>query len=366
MKKTQKILLYSSIPVVFVLAMLAYNTLFKSESAKIPETSQKQETGQKGRGSRALPVSVHIAQMMSREEGFLRVGNLVANERVDIVSEQSGRVISINFKEGQFVKKGDVLVKLNDDELQVQLTRAEFQLALLEERLERQRILLEKDAVSREDYDQVLTEFNVLKQDIEHLKIRIEKMLVRAPFDGVVGFRDISLGAFLQPNAKITTLVDIASLIVEVAIPEKYVGDKLNGSALTFNVEGMIDNFKAQVYAIDPQIDVNTRTIMIRARHRNTNYRLRPGMSAKVMLSTGEGELNVYVPNQSVVPDVSGRSVWVVENGKAKLVPVQTGNRTADMLEVLSGIAKGDTVITTGLMQLREGIDVIPSVHQMF
>ena len=108
-----------------------------------------------------------------------------------MVNEQAGRVISINFKEGQFVKKGQLLVKLNDDDLQVQLKKAEYQHALLQQRLERQRILLEKDAVSREDYDKVLTEFNVLKQDIEQLKIRIDKMHITAPFDGVVGFRDV-------------------------------------------------------------------------------------------------------------------------------------------------------------------------------
>ena len=361
MKKTQKYLLYLSIPLFFALAMFAYNKLFRNKTPEITEGSAGRPAAQPGRGGRSLPVSVYIAEMMSKNEGFLRIGNLVANERVDIVSEQSGRVTSINFQEGQFVKKGDILVKLNDDELRVQLTRAEYQHTLLQERLERQRILLEKDAVSREDYDQVLTEYNVLKQDIEHLKIRIEKMLVRAPFDGVVGFRDISLGAFLQPNTKITTLVDIANLIVEVAIPEKYVADRLNGSTIIFNVEGMIDDFKAFVYATDPQIDITTRTILIRARYRNDKFRLRPGMSAKVMLSTGDREANVYVPNQSVVPDVNGRSVWLVKNGKALLIPVQTGNRTADMLEILSGVEKGDTVITTGLMQLREGMSVNPA-----
>lgn len=308
-----------------------------------------------------MPVSVHIAELMAREDGFLRIGNLIANEKVDIVSEQSGRVVSINFKEGQFVKKGTLLIKLNDSELQVQLKKAQYQYTLLEERLERQRILLEKDAVSREDYDKVLTEFNVLKQDIEQLKIWIEKMHIVAPFSGVVGFRDVSLGAFLQPNSKITSLVDVANLIVEVAIPEKYVLDKLYGATINFTVEGMIDNFSAVIYAVDPQVDINTRTIMVRAKYNNSRNLLRPGMSAKVMLNTGSGDINVYVPNQAVVPDVNGRSVWVYRSGKAKFVPVQTGNRTADMLEILSGVEKGDTIITTGLMQLREGISVSAS-----
>ena len=360
MKKREKYLLYISIPALFAISIFVFNTFFRNTN-RVPAGGSSVATAPRpGSGGRALPVSVYIAEYMEKEDGLLRIGNLVANERVDIVSEMSGRVTSINFEEGQFVRKGDILVKLNDDELRVQLTRAEYQYLLLEQRLERQRILLEKDAVSREDYDKVLTEYNVLKQDIEHLRIRIEKMLIRAPFDGVVGFRDISIGAFLQPNSKITTLVDIATLIVEVAIPEKYINDRLLGSTLIFNVEGMIDNFPAVVYAVDPQIDIATRTILLRARYSNRGYRIRPGMSARVMMTTSSGEPNIYVPNQAVVPDVSGRSVWLMKDGKAKSVRIQTGNRTADMLEVLSGLEKGDTVITTGLMQLREGIAVIP------
>lgn len=361
MNKTQKYLLYLSIPALFALAFFVYNSFLKEKKVVLASANRSLSSSPTGRQGRVLPVSVHIAELMAREDGFLRIGNLVANEKVEMVSEQSGRVVSINFKEGQFVKKGTLLIKLNDDELQVQLKKAQYQHTLLEERLERQRILLEKDAVSREDYDKVLTEFNVLKQDIEQLKIRIEKMHITAPFDGVIGFRDVSLGAFLQPNSRITTVVDIANLIVEVAIPEKYVMDKLYGTTINFTVEGMINNFSAVIYAVDPQVDVNTRTIMIRARHKNSNSLLKPGMSAKVMLNTGSGDVNVYVPNQAVVPDVSGRSVWLYKNGKAKFVPVQTGNRTADMLEILSGVERGDTIIITGLMQLREGISVSAS-----
>jgi len=363
MKKTEKILLYVSIPVLFLISIFVYNRYFRS-SVSLPErdggVSQQPQTSARQGGGRVLPVSVYVAQEMEREDGFLRIGNLVANERVDIVSELSGRVTEINFKEGQFVKRGDILVRLNDDELQVQLKKAEYQYKLLEQRLERQRILLERDAVSREDYDKVLTEYNVLKQDIEQLKIRIEKMMVRAPFNGVVGFRDISLGAFLQPNSKITNLVDIANLIVEVAIPEKYISGSLSGRELTFSVEGMVDEFRATIYAVDPQIDIRTRTILIRARYSNINSRLRPGMSARVMISTSSGGKSVFVPTQAVIPDVSGRSVWKMVNGKAKLTPVQSGNRTADMLEILSGVERGDTIITTGIMQLREGISVMP------
>ncbi len=362
MKKRQKVLLYISIPLFFALSVYLFNSVFRKGEINSKNLTTNVSVAPEPRtgGGRSLPVSVYIAEKMDREDGTVRIGNLVAKERVEIVSELSGRVTLINFKEGEFVRKGDILVKLNDDELQVQLVKAEYQFTLLEQRLERQRILLEKDAVSREDYDKVLTEYNVLIQDIEQLKIRIEKMLIRAPFDGVVGFRDISLGAFLQPNSKITTLVDIVNLVVEVAIPERNITERLLESSITFNVEGVTNDFAATVYAVDPQIDTRTRTIMIRARYNNRDGLLRPGMMARVTLNTSAGSRNVYVPNQAVVPDVRGRSVWVLKNNRAKLVPVQSGTRTVDMLEILSGIEVGDTVITTGLMQLREGMTVTP------
>jgi len=358
--------LYISIFILLVLSFFLYKWIFRRpipepQFEKSPKTSQQAPAERPGAGARSLPVSVYIAKEMTREDGTLRIGNLVAKERVEIASEQAGRVTEINFTEGQFVKNGDILIKLNDDELLVQLVKAEYQYALLEQRLGRQKILLEKDAVSREDYDKVLTEYNVLKQDIEQLKIRIEKMKIRAPFDGVVGFRDISLGAFLQINSKVTNLVDIANLIVEVAIPEKYVNDNLLGNELTFMVEGNSKIYSARIYAVDPQIDIKTRTILIRARYSNKDGNLRPGMSARVTLNVSAGTKNVFVPNQAVVPDIKGRSVWVARNGKASLVPVMTGTRTEDMLEVISGIQAGDTVITTGLMQLREGISINPT-----
>lgn len=362
MKQRQKYILYAAIPVVLAGSIIGYNKLFNKPEINEEPTSRPAGQGNRGGGGggRALPVSVYIAEYMTSDEGKLAIGTLTPNERVDVVSELSGRVTEINFREGELVRKGTILVKLNDDELVAQLVKAEYQYKLIEQRLERQKILLERDAVSREDYDKVLTEFNVLKQDIEQLKIRIEKMKVRAPFDGMIGFRDVSLGAFLQPNTKISTLVDVANLKLEFAIPEKYINDVKSGSSVSFTVEGTGKTFSARVYAVDPQVEVKTRTLMLRARYTNTGLMLKPGMSAKVSFSTTAGANNIYVPNQAVVPDVKGRSVWVMKGGKAELVQVQSGTRTADMLEILGGLERGDTIITTGLMQLRPGIQVSP------
>ena len=354
MKKHQKIILYLSIPLLFILAIFGYNKIFKKEKMGDFSSASPVQTPSVARG---LPVSAYIVENRMVEDGNVRLGSLVASEKVDVVSELSGRVISINFIEGQHVKRGDVLVQLNDDELQIQLVRSEYQHTLLQERLERQRILLERDAVSREEYDKVLTEFNVLIQDMEQLKVRIEKMKIRAPFDGVVGFRDVSPGAFLQPGSKITNLVDVANIIVETAIPEKYARENYLGGELLFNIDGMNRDFKAVIYAVDPQIDVDTRTVRIRARYNNRDEMLSPGMFARIT-SNVSGSNSLFVPNESVIPDIRGRSVWVNRGNQVTLVPITIGVRNEDMVEVLSGLNKGDTVITTGLMQLREGMVV--------
>jgi len=364
MKKKQKVITYISIPVILLSALFIHSYFYsdvKMGDGDMSVGKSKEKSTKQGGEKRSLPVSVYISELQSREDGLTVPGNLVAKEKVEMASELSGRVVSINFKEGQFVRRGDVLVKLNDDELQSQLVRAEYQYTLLEEKLERQKILLSKEAVSREDYDQVSTEFNVLKQDIEQLRIKIEKMNIRAPFDGVIGFRNISPGALLVQNSKVATIVDVANLILEFSIPEKYVRNKLIGNEVNFSVEGISNKFSAVVYAIDPEIDVQTRTIMLRARFNNRQGLLKPGMYARVSMSSQKSMLNVYLPNQAVVSGVKGHSVWIVRDGKAVMTDVKTGIRTVDMMEIISGVERGDTVITTGLMQLRDGISITPT-----
>lgn len=372
MKKSLKILLYIGVPVLCLAAVLVYNNVSGKDSMNggpgkggMPESfGPGGRGGRGGRGGgpgmgRPLPVTVSIAEYGTGESGILRLGTLVANEKVDVSSELAGRVTEVNFNEGQHVKKGTVLVKLNDDELRSQLKRAEYELLLLSQRLERQKVLLEKDAVSRETYDNVLTQYNVLKEEIEALSIRIDKMKIRAPFDGVIGFRQVSKGAFLQPGTKIATLVDMARLKVEFSIPEKYVANKLVGSKSTFTVEGVSRTFEATIYAVDPQIDVTTRTILVRAMYNNSDGLLKPGMSARVSVKSTNGTKRIFAPSQAVVPDVNGRFVWLKKGGNAVQTYVETGDRSTDKVEIMSGITVGDSIIITGLMQLKNDMPVI-------
>ena len=255
------------------------------------------------------------------------------------------------------MKKGTLLVKVDDSDLQAQLARAEFQKELLAAKLERQRILLKRESISVEEFQQLETEYNMNLADIELLKVRIARTEIRAPFDGRMGFRFVSEGSYLQSSTKVSSIVDNSYLKIEFSIPEKYIDLPLVGRKLTFQPSGMEYQIEAEVYAVDPQADVATHTITLRARYRNTKN-LVAGMFVKGELMTAENLKYILVPTEAVVPEMDGKRLWIVKNKKATSVPVQTDSRNSQFVEVTSGIQVGDTVLTGGLMQLREGMIV--------
>jgi membrane fusion protein (multidrug efflux system) len=369
MKKATRITLWISIPLVLALGFAGPRLGLFGRKAKGPEQTQAQKTAQapdQGQGQRPgrqagggpLPVTAIIARTSYLTNGIRSAGSLLANEEVDIVSKVSGKVTGVFFTEGSVVKKGDLLVKIYDEDLQAQLKRSEIQEKMLAEKLERQRVLLSKDAVSREDFDQLQTDYNVILADINLLKVRIAETEVRAPFDGVIGFRYVSEGSYVQPSVKIAHLTDPSMLKLEFAIPEKYVSESLMGKRVSFYTQGYNDEFFATVYAIDHQVDEATRTIGVRARYDNRDRRLVPGMFADLTLITDEKLNAIQIPTEAIVPEMNEKRVWLARNGKAALVPVVTGIRTEDKVEVTSGIAAGDTVLTSGLMQLRQSMPI--------
>lgn len=323
--------------------------------------SSSSSTGAKAPGSAArgnLPVTGIIAKNSMTANGIPVNGTLLANEEVELVAEIVGKVRKIYFQEGSFVKKGQLLLKVDDADLQAQLTRSEFQKKLLSEKLERQRILLKRESISREAFDQLQTDYNMLEADIELLKVKISRTEIRAPFDGEMGFRYVSEGSYVQPSSKIATIVDNSVLKYEFYVPERYADNSLKGREVFFKVTGNDKLFSANVYAVDPLIDIKTRMILLRARFQNKNHELMPGMFAKGNIVFGGKNEFIAVPSEAVVPEMDGKRLWVVRNGKAASVPVETESRDEKNVEVTSGIVVGDTVLTGGLMQLREGMGV--------
>ncbi|MCL2131969.1 MAG: efflux RND transporter periplasmic adaptor subunit [Lentimicrobiaceae bacterium] len=345
-----KKLIYIGLPVLAVAGYVVYALFFsKAGNAKAGESAM-------GQGKNApIPAQIFVINSTDFNNGIQAVGTLLANEEVDIVSEIAGKVVGVYFEEGKTVAKNQLLVKVEDTDLQAQLKRAEYQLKLVSERLERQKILLDKDAVSREEFDQVQTDYNILLADIELLKTKIEKTEIRVPFSGTIGFRNLSIGSYLQPNTIISHLSDQYKLKVEFSIPEKYASTALVGKKILFKTETSSKEHNAVVYAVDSKVDITTRTIVVRGMYDNTKENLKSGMFVRLTLVTESSSNVILVPTEAIVPEMDGKKVWVLSDGKAQSRTVTTGFRSNNDIEILSGLEIGDSVMVTGLMQVREG-----------
>jgi membrane fusion protein, multidrug efflux system len=306
------------------------------------------------------PVRVETWTVAGREfsEVLSATGTLLAQEGVELQAESSGRVVRIGFREGTAVRKGDLLLKLNDAELVASRERASHRRELAAIREKRLAQLVRERITTQDDYDAARNELAVQDAELDLIQAQIAKTEVRAPFDGVVGLRYVSEGAFVNAATKVATLQQISRLKVDFSVPERYAARLSVGQPVEFRVAGSDGTHAGHVYAIDPRIDTTTRTVLVRAVCDNTTGRLLPGSFASVRLTAGVIPDAVLVPAQSVLPGVSGKSVYVVENGHAVLRTVETATRTADDVHIVAGLAPGDVIVVSGLQQLRDGLPV--------
>lgn len=312
-------------------------------------------------GEAALPVRGVVVAPQRLEETVRAVGNLSANEEVEIKSERSGKIKKIYFQEGSAVKAGELLVKIDDAELAAQLEQAVEKRKLAEQVEVRQRQLLDKGGVSREDYDRVSTELNTLKADEELIRVQIEKTEIKAPFDGSIGLRYASEGSYVTPTDRLATLQDLQSIKIDFSVPEKYARKVKAGDKISFSVPGSERKFSGRVYAVEPKVDPVTRTLPVRAISSNPGRALMPGGLANVELGLQQ-ERAFLVPADALIPDLKGQKVFLCQNGKAVSRFVEVGLRTPDQVEIVAGLGAGDTLITSGILQLRPGLAVKLSV----
>jgi membrane fusion protein (multidrug efflux system) len=325
--------------------------------------SKSDRPGGPGRGSFAsqgrqlLNVSGFLIQPASLSELNNSNGTLRPDEEVDLAFETSGKIIGINFTEGSRVRKGDLLAKINDKPLQAQLEKLQASRKLVEEKEFRQRSLLDKDAISKESYDQIVTELQTIQADINLIKARISETELRAPFDGIIGLRYLSEGSYANPSTKIARLVKISPIKIEFSIPERYADEVNIGFPVTFEIDGNIYN--AVVYAVDPKIDLNTRTLVIRALYPNKKEELKPGRYTSVTLLLSQIDDAIAIPTEALIPEMEGEMVYVYRGGKATSIKVETGLRTESLIQIVNGLKFGDTLITTGILQLRHNLPVV-------
>ena len=319
--------------------------------------ADKVMAGQRG-GKKILNVNAKIIKPQLLKDEIQISGSLLPDEEVDLSFETSGKIVEINFEEGSFVKKGQLLAKVNDRPLQAQLQRLVSQLKLAEDRVFRQNALLERDAVSKEAYEQVKTELATLNADIDLIESNIAQTELRAPFDGVIGLRQVSVGTFASPSTIVAKLTKISPLKVEFAVPERYAGDVKVGAGLDFMLEGKLNAFHATVYARESKIDPITHTLTIRALYPNANGMVLPGRYASIKLNKDEIKDALAVPSEAIIPEMGKDKIFLYKSGKAQPVEITTGIRTEAEVQVLQGLNVGDTIIISGTLQLRTGLPV--------
>ena len=328
---------------------------FKAESGSNPGAARTQ--GMRGSGQPLL-ASGYIIRPAQMSELIYRTGSLIPDEEVDLSFETSGKIVGIFFREGTRVKKDDLMAKINDKPLQAQLQKLQVQRKLTEEREFRQRQLLDRDAISRESYDQVATDLQSLQADLQLIEARISETELRAPFDGIVGLRMISEGAFATPQTKIVRLVKISPLKIDFSLPERFADEIKVGLPISFTIDGMNKTFNANVYTVAPSIDIDMRTINARALYPNTNEELKPGRYASVRVLLSQIVNTISIPTQALIPEMGGEKVFIIKNGKAEEVRVKTGLRTESHIQIREGLHFGDTLLITAILQLRQNIPV--------
>jgi len=305
----------------------------------------------------AMRVRWHVVQQTMRGDRVATVGTILSNEEAEIRSEVSGKIEQILFREGAYVRKGDPLVAINSAELQAQLQRAKASQALAGQQEERQRQLVEKSLVSREAYDNAVANLDMVKAEVQLITAQLDKTEIRAPFNGRIGLRNVSEGSYLTPAALITTLQDYRSVRIDFSVPEKYAGTIKAGDKITFGVQGTARVFTGTIYAVQPKIDQGTRTLRLRAKAANSDGALVPGALATVDISLKEQDA-LMIPSYAIIPELKGHFVFLYRNGVAVSQPVKIGSRTDEFVEVMDGIRGGDTLITSGVLQLRPGMAV--------
>ena len=326
----------------------------------IPKLNSSENHTQAARFGAAgpLPVKAHITKYEVLDNKVLTTGTVLANEEVELKSEASGKITKILFREGSYVKAGDLLVKINDADLQAQLQSAKSRLELQKDTEFRQKQLLEKEAISQEDYDMTANQLEVNEAEVELIKAQIAKTEIRAPFGGIVGLKNVSEGSFVTNATIIATLQNINPIKIDFSIPERYSSMVETGDEINFSISGNNKNYIGKVYAIEPKIDPVTRTLQIRALCSNSGREILPGSFANVQLVLKKIENAIMIPSEALIPDIKGQSVFVFKNGKAISLPVETGIRTDQNVQLTSGVSEGDTVITSGMLQLKPGMPV--------
>lgn len=316
--------------------------------------------GAPGGAPMGMPVEAEVIAAQNIAQEIIAVGSLRSNEAVTLAPEIAGRLAKIRFTEGQTVSEGDVLFELDDSVARAELEQAKASLSLSERNAERAEELFGRKLISTRERDEAGSKLALDQASVKLAEARLAKTRIRAPFTGTVGLRAVSPGDYVSPGQALAPLEQINVLkadfrLSEAALPAVAVGQTLNLEVDAYPGQ----TFTGKVYAIDPRLAEETRSIGLRARVPNDNRKLRPGLFARVRLAIRQHANAVMVPEQSIVPQGEALFVYVIEDGKAAMKPVKIGMRQNGRAEIVEGVSPGDTVITAGVQKIGPGSPVM-------
>jgi membrane fusion protein (multidrug efflux system) len=307
----------------------------------------------------AVPVEVSRVEMMTVAEEVEALGTLAADESVVIAPEIAGRVVYLGFGEGERVTRDQELVKLDTAILDAELKQAQADLTLARDTHERNRSLVQRGAGTQVSLEQAAAQLASAEARLQLAKAKLAQSTIVAPFTGVVGLRSVGVGDYVSVGKPLITLTNIDPIKVDFRVPEVFLSRLKVSQAIQVRVDAVPDrSFTGQIFAIDPVVDINGRAIRLRAAIPNADLALKPGLFARITITVDKRENAIVIPEMAVVPDGLGKIVYIVENGRAKRVPVELGKRLPGKVEIVKGLTPQMQIVTAGQMRLREGVAV--------
>lgn len=306
-----------------------------------------------------VPVEVGAVESMTVNEEVEALGTLAADEAIIIASEIAGRVISLGFREGERVQEGQELVKLDTAILDAELKQAQADLTLARDTYDRNRSLVSRGAGTQVALEQATAQLASQEARVQLVQSKLAQATIKAPFTGVVGLRSVGVGDYISVGKPLVALTNIDPIKIDFRVPEIFLTQLKVGQPVQLKVDAVPDRpFSGQIFAIDPVVDINGRAVKLRAKVPNGDLVLKPGLFARLTIVVNQRENALVVPETAVVPDGIGKMVFIVENGKAKRVPVELGKRLPGKVEIVRGLKPGMQIVTAGQMRLREGSTV--------
>lgn len=304
-------------------------------------------------GGMPTAVNIFVTNLGSLDNVITASGTIFPNEEIELRAEASGPLTVLNIKEGSRVAAGQVIAKIKDTDLQAQLKKLSYETELAKQTEARQKKLLDINAISKEEYEITANKLNTLASDKDLIQANLDKTVLKAPFAGKIGLKNVSQGAYVTPATSLATLVQTNPVKIDFTIPEKYSTKVALGRGVKFEVEGQSESYYANIVAIDPKIDPNLRTLKLRAISKNPTDKLIPGMFVKVTLDLAASKA-IMIPTEAVVPVLKGKKVFIMKDGKAIEVMIETGLRTDEKIQVISGLNSGDSLIVSAIMAIKK------------